>query len=157
MRHTPTTGRGDSAARVITLTDNEWAILEHRLDIHDCVADCYADTMFCEARDRGEKMTNEQHKAAYAEADEAGSRLNGEIRRARQINANTLTELEKWILADCLEGATFFAEMDEAVARFQHYGEGTMSRGRALALRKAGKSLERKFNEAGIICRMNWD
>ena len=141
----------------IQLTDNEWGILEHRLDIHDCIAECYAATMYSEAEQRGEKMTDEQHKAAYDLADEAGRNLNNEIRRTRQIDTDKLTALDKFILADCLGGSTFFAEMDEAVARFQGCGEGDMSRGRALALRKAGHSLQRKFNEAGIDGTMCWD
>jgi hypothetical protein len=141
----------------IKLTDNEWGILEHRLDIYDCIAECYADTMYVEAEDRGEKMTDEQHKAAYAVAYDAGSRLNCDIRNARQIDTDKLTDLDKWILADCLDGTTFFTDMDDAVADFQRWKQGTMSRGRALALRKAGRSLERKFNEAGIACRLNVD
>ena len=136
---------------IIKLTDNEWGILEHRLDIYDCIAECYADTMYVEAEDRGEKMTDEQHKAAYAVAYDAGSRLNCDIRNARQIDTDKLTDLDKWILADCLDGTTFFTDMDDAV------WDGELTKGKALALRKAGHSLQRKFNEAGIACQINLD
>jgi hypothetical protein len=136
---------------IIKLTDNEWGILEHRLDIYDCIAECYADTMYVEAEDRGEKMTDEQHKAAYAVAYDAGSRLNCDTRNTRQIDADKLSDLDKWILADCLEGTTFFTGIDDAV------WDGELTKGKALALRKAGQSLQRKFNEAGIPCQMNFD
>jgi hypothetical protein len=135
----------------IKLTDNEWGILEHRLDIYDCIAECYADTMYVEAEDRGEKMTDEQHKAAYALAHDAGARLNCDIRNARQIDTDKLTDLDKWILADCLDGTTFFTDMDDAV------WDGQLTKGKALALRKAGHSLQRKLNEAGIPCQINLD
>ena len=136
---------------IIKLTDNEWGILEHRLDIYDCIAECYADTMYAEAEDRGEKMTDEQHKAAYAVAHDAGARLNCDIRSARQIDTDKLTDLDKWILADCLDGTTFFTDMDDAV------WDGQLTKGKALALRKAGHSLQRKLNEAGIPCQINLD
>jgi hypothetical protein len=136
---------------IIKLTDNEWGILEHRLDIYDCIAECYADTMYVEAEDRGEKMTDEQHKAAYAVAYDAGSRLNCDTRNTRQIDTDKLSDLDKWILADCLEGTTFFTGIDDAV------WDGELTKGKALALRKAGQSLQRKFNEAGILCQMNFD
>jgi hypothetical protein len=135
---------------IIKLTDNEWGILEHRLDIYDCIAECYADTMYVEAEDRGEKMTDEQHKAAYAVAYDAGSRLNCDTRNARQIDTDKLSDLDKWILADCLDGTTFFTGIDDAV------WDGELTKGKALSLRKAGHSLQRKFNEAGIDCRINW-
>jgi hypothetical protein len=35
--------------------------------------------------------------------------------------------------------------------------DGELTKGKALALRKAGQSLQRKFNEAGIPCQMNFD
>ena len=135
----------------IKLTDSEWAILEHRLDIHDCIAECYADTMLADAEREGRQMTAEQHKAAHDLADEAGGNLNSEIRGTRQIDTDKLTDLDKWILAECLEGSTLFGNMDDAVRN------GKLTKGKALALRKAGRSLERKFNEAGIQCAMNFD
>jgi hypothetical protein len=134
----------------IKLTDNEWGILEHRLDIHECIAEVYADTMYCEAEDRGEKIAEEQHKAAYELADEAGRKLNTDIRRTKQVETDKLTDLDKFILADCLDGSTFFCGIDDAV------WDGELTKGKALSLRKAGHSLERKFNEAGIECRMCW-
>ena len=136
---------------IIKLTDNEWAILEHRLDIHECIAEVYSDTMYCEAEDRGQKMTDEQHKALYNDADAAGRRLNNDIRNTRQIETDALTNIDKFILADCLDGSTILCDLDDAV------WDGELTKGKALALRKAGHSLERKFNEAGIQCAMNFD
>ncbi len=136
---------------IIKLTDSEWGILEHRLDIHDCIADCYADTMYSDAERDGRQMTAEQLKSAYDLADETGGKLNIEIRRARQIDTDKLTDLDKWILADCLDGSTFFTDIDDAV------WDGELTKGKVLSLRKAGHSLQRKFNEAGIVCQINWD
>jgi hypothetical protein len=135
---------------IIKLTDNEWGILEHRLDIHDCIAECYADTMYSEAEGRGEKMTTAQHKAAYDAADEAGHRLNCDISRTRQIDSDKLTDLDKFILADCLDGSTFFNDCEDAVA------EGHWTHQKLNALMRSASALERKFNEAGIECRMNF-
>jgi hypothetical protein len=136
---------------IIKLTDNEWGILEHRLDIHDCIAECYADTMYAEAEGRGAKMTDEQHKAAYDLANDAGGDLNNAIRASKQIDTDKLTDLDKWILSDCLDGSTFFCDIDDAV------WDGELTKGKALSLRKAGHSLQRKLNEAGIPCQMNFD
>jgi hypothetical protein len=135
---------------IIKLTDNEWGILEHRLDIHDCIADCYAATMYSQAADSGKKMTDAQHKAAYDAADEAGHRLNCDIRKTRQIDSDKLTDLDKFILADCLDGSTFFSDCEDAVS----WGDWTHQK--LNALMRSASALERKFNEAGIECRMNF-
>ena len=134
----------------IKLTDNEWGILEHRLDIHDCIAECYADTMYSQAEDSCKKMTAAQHKAAYDAANEAGHRLNCDIRKTRQIESDKLTDLDKFILADCLDGSTFFSDCEDAVA------EGHWTHQKLNALMRSASALQRMFNEAGIECRMNF-
>lgn len=134
----------------IKLTDSEWGILEHRLDLTDCLGECYADTMYAEAEDAGRKMSDEEHRSLMETAEAAADKLNGEIRRTRQIDTDKLTALDKWILADCLDGSTFFCDMEDAV------WDGELTKGKALSLHKAGHSLERKFNEAGIVCTMCW-
>lgn len=47
--------------------------------------------------------------------------------------------LDRLILEDCAEGCTFFCDMDDAVAT------GELTRGKALAYRKAAKSLSAKL------------
>jgi hypothetical protein len=135
---------------IIKLTDNEWGILEHRLDVHDCIAEVYAASMYGIAEDSGKKMSKAQQEAAYQAADEAGHRLNCDISRTRQIDSDKLTDLDKFILADCLDGSTFFNDCEDAVA------DGHWTHQKLNSLIRAGKSLERKFNEVGIECRMNF-
>ena len=134
----------------IKLTDSEWGILEHRLDLTDCLGECYADTMYTEAEDAGRAMSDEEHQSLKNTAEAAAHKLNCDIRRTRQIDTDTLTSLDKWILADCLDGTTFFTDIDDAV------WDGELTKGKVLSLRKAGHSLQRKFNEAGIECQINW-
>lgn len=135
----------------IKLTDNEWGILEHRLDLTDCLAECYADTAFADAEREGKTMTEEQHKAAYEMAEAAADKLKSEISTTREIDVSALTELDKWFLTDCMEGSTFFCGLDDAV------WDGELTKGKVLSLRKAGHSLQRKLNEAGIEGSMCWD
>jgi hypothetical protein len=132
----------------IKLTDSEWAILEHRLDLTDCLAECYASTMYCNAEDAGRVMSDEEHKALEEKAEAAAVKLNLEIRRTREIDTDSLTELDKWLLADCLDGTTYFCGIEDAV------WDKEISRGKAMSMRKAGYSIQRKFNEAGIICQI---
>ena len=141
----------------IKLTNSEWEILDHRLACVDALAECYADTIYCTDEDAGKTLTDEQHEAAYNMAHDVASALWDRISATREIDVAALTDIERVLIADCVDGSTFFADMDDAVARHQSYGEGDMSRGKALSLRKAGNSLERKLNEAGIECEMCWD
>ena len=135
----------------IKLTDNEWGILEHRLDLTDCLAECYADTAFADAEREGKTMTDEQHKVVYEMAEAAADKLKAKISTTREINTDALTEIDRWFLTDCMEGSTFFCGLDDAV------WDGEISKGKALAQRKAGHSLQRKLNEAGIEGSICWD
>jgi hypothetical protein len=136
---------------IIKLTDNEYEILDHRLSLVQCLAEVYADTLAIEAEDAGVAFADEQYHAAYTLAENAAEKLWETLGRTRQIDADALTDVEKFALADCLDGSTFFCDMDDAVF------EGELTKGKALALRRAGQSLERKLNEAGIQCQMNFD
>ncbi len=134
----------------IQLTDNEWEIVEHRLAVSDAIADALTS-------DLDTNMREDERELIFEQVQDEVESLRKTIELTKTIDTDALTRNQREALADCMDGSTFFAEMDEAVARFQHYGEGTMSRGRALALRKAGHSLERKLNEAGIEGTMCWD
>lgn len=50
------------------------------------------------------------------------------------------------LIRDCVEGSTFFAGMEDAVAL------GDLSRGKMMAYIKSSYSLRRKLQEAGIEC-----
>lgn len=126
---------------IIKLTNSEWEILEHRLAISDCIADALYDF----------GLTKDENEARWTQVQEAADALNSSLRSTRAIAVEALTEVDREILADCLSGSTFFADLDNAV----HYGE--LTRGKALAIRKAGRSIERKLNEAGIKCDVCWD
>lgn len=121
---------------IIKLTDNEWEIIEHRLSLSDSVADVLSDQF--------DGLT-------YEQAQDKCEALCSRIEASKTIDVAALTEHERAMLVDCMDGSTFFADIDDAV------WEGEMTRGKVLALRKAGRSLQRKLNEAGIEGEMCWD
>lgn len=127
--------------QIIELTDNEWGILEHRLDLADCLAD---------ALHNDDDATESENEANWQRVYSAAAALNSTIGQTKTIDVDALTQLDKEILADCLDGSTFFCGAEDAVKN------GDWSRQQLAAMQRVGRSLERKFNEAGIECRMQW-
>ena len=125
----------------IKLTDSEWGILEHRLDLADCLADCLHND---------DDATEGENEENWQRVYEAADALNRKISQTKTIDVDALTELDKEILADCLDGSTFFCDSEDAVKN------GDWSRQQLNALQRAGRSLQQKLNEAGIECRMQW-
>jgi hypothetical protein len=126
----------DMNTTTIKLTDNEWEILEHRLSQSDILDEVRHDDFLT-----GEF---EEDRSVWDNAD----RLYNIISNRRVIDVSTLDDTDKWVLAECLNGCTFFGSIDHAV----EYGD--ITKGKATALRKAGSSLEKKFIEAGIECNL---
>lgn len=97
----------------ISFSPSEWEVLSHRLEIPDCIAEALEDST----------------------AEEAAEKLAG-LEPRTEIPA---TQLNLEIFRDCVDGNTFFENLDDAVACDE------VSRGKALAYRRAGRSLEDKL------------
>ena len=127
----------------IKLTNNEWEIVEHRLSLSDAIAEMLTDGL-------DPDMPEDERELIFEEIEGEVETLRKTTELTKTIDTDMLTRYQREALVDCMEGSTFFADMDDAVF------EGEFTKGKALDLRKAGHSLQRKFNEAGIACTMNW-
>jgi hypothetical protein len=128
----------------ITLTDNEWEIIDHRLSLSDAVAEMLTDGLDA-------SMREDERELIFEQAQDEVEALRKSLERTKTIDIDALTRYQREALTDCLDGSTFFCDMDDAVF------EGHLTKGKAMALRKAGHSLQRKLNEAGIDGTMCWD
>ena len=128
----------------IQLTNNEWDIVEHHLSLSDAIAEVLTDGL-------NPDMPEDERELIFEQVQDEVEALRKTIELTKTIDLDAITRYQRDALADCLDGNTFFADMDDAVF------EGHWSRGKALALRKAGHSLQRKLNEAGIEGTMCWD
>lgn len=128
----------------INLTDNEWDIVEHHLSLSDAIAEVLTDGL-------DPDMREDERELIFEQVQDEVEVLRKTIELTKTIDLDAITRYQREALADCLDGNTFFADMDDAVF------EGHWSKGKAMALRKAGHSLQRKLNEAGIEGSMCWD
>jgi hypothetical protein len=130
---------------IIKLTNNEWEIIDHRLSLSDAIAEALTDDLdACRTQEV-------EAEIIYKEVERQVEDLRASIEATKIIDTDSLRHYQREALKDCMEGSTFFADIDDAVF------EGEFTKGKALALRKAGYSLERKLNEAGIEGSMCWD
>lgn len=101
------------------LTKTECQIIEHRLEVPDCIADALEHLYSRET-------------------------IYSEVKKLHQtIRSNELTletDIEREIIDDCLSGSTFFCGAEDAIAT------GELSKGQYMAWHKAANSLETKFN-----------
>ena len=95
-------------------------------------------------------MPEDERELVFEQVQDEVEALRKTIELTKTIDLDAITRYQREALADCLDGNTFFADMDDAVF------EGHWSKGKARALRKAGQSLQRKLNEAGIEGSMCW-
>jgi hypothetical protein len=105
-------------------------ILRHRLDA-DCTVECLLDYA--------------EGEAPIAHSPEAAEAAVGEIYRmldAGEIDFGCLSRLAVEVLVDCIEGSTFFADENQAIAM----GEWTKARSRAA--HAAADELEKWISEA---------
>jgi hypothetical protein len=128
----------------IKLTDNEWEIIDHRLSLSDAVAEMLTDGLDA-------TMREDERELIFEQAQDEVEALRKSTELTKTIDIDALTRYQREALTDCLDGSTFFCDMDDAVF------DGHLTKGKAMALRKAGHSLERKLNEAGIEGVMCWD
>jgi hypothetical protein len=117
----------------IIITPGEWKLIEHRLELTDCLAETMRDTYDwdekdCEAKARELLRACEKQFAA-----------NNRI----ELDLGAMDEVTVEILKDCMDGTTYFADVEDAVAL------RNITRGTALAMERAAQSLEAKFSAAG--------
>ena len=113
----------------MNLTTNEWEIIDHRLGAPDCIADALTD---------GDEIDPPILKSSHQEVIDRAWHLSG----YGQASIDFESKLDREIIIDCLDGCTFFADIDDAVA------SGELSKGKCLAYHKAANSLEKKFNQS---------
>lgn len=102
------------------LTKPQVEILRHRLD-SGVVADVLIESDIC---------------TELADAEEAVAAVRDYVENGELPEADALRALEIEVLADCLDGCTFFAGIEDAVAT------GELTRGASLSFFKAAGQLE---------------
>ena len=115
-------------ATTIKFTPTEMEIIQHRLVDSDCIIQCILETEgdkfsedeLCDAIDRIEKSLN-------------------------SVDATDKAVME--VLFDCLDGSTFFANMDDGVALEM------LTQAKANAYQRAANSIEKKMEAVGVnVC-----
>ena len=97
-------------------TKSELEIVKHRLQVPDAIAECLEDTWgYGIVADRASLLSENTHLIDWS------------------------SELDRDIVVDSLEGSTVFCGIEDAVAL------GEITKGAALAMHKAAKSLEAKL------------
>lgn len=102
--------------REMRFTPTEWKIISHRLEAGDGIAECL-----------DKHDPEEVAERAY------------DLMVGGQDAVDWDSLLDRDIIVDCCEGCTLFADIEDEVA------VGNMSRGEALALYRAAKSIEDKL------------
>lgn len=113
----------------LKLTPNEWAIVDHRLSLPDALADCLSD--------------GEEAKYQWQQVCDAANNMR---RDGKLVMVLEVPSVEADILQDCVDGSTYFASAEDAVAC------GQISRGKLMADQKSAYSLHAKLTAIGIEC-----
>lgn len=111
---------------VIRLPDSESEIIQHRLDVPDCIADALVDGCYPEPS----LHTRE-------EVIDAAEELLNMLPRLPAV----LTDLQNQILFDCCDGSTF------VVCAASAYGAGKISTGKWSSINRAASSLEKRMSK----------
>lgn len=117
------------------LTDLEREILQHRLDVPDCIHDAYFDLA---EDDEPPEFTEDDLQAAI-----------DSIYAGLPMIPDDPTEVEKAVLWDCMDGSTFMQAVD-AEYEERDFSETPMNFGKWRAYHKAADSLEKKIQSLGI-------
>ena len=107
---------------ITNFTPGEWAIIDHRLGASDAIIECFQD---CE-------------DPAWS-VQEIADRIE-QIERSGGRNIDTSDPLTCAIIRDCLDGSTFFANIEDAIF------DGCINRGEALAAHRAANRLDARWN-----------
>ena len=118
------------SAKAMKLTPTENEILLHRLAVPDALADTLTDCA------EGESPALPDVSREYVE--QVAAELH-EAMQARAFIPSVLTPTERAILADCVEGSTFFGNIEDAVAL------GEVSKSKAARQVAAMESLAEKI------------
>lgn len=110
-------------------TAAEWQIIEHRLEVEDCVAECLSDEAN-EVHFAFEDVENACHDLRVGGRDSVASVVE---KYGRGMIAD--------ILEDCLDGSTFFGDIDSEVAL------ENITAANVRKLRRAADTLDAKVSE----------
>lgn len=123
----------------------EREILLHRIELTDALEECLG--TYHNEENEGEFKGFPEEDLRLAIGNQLGAITAGKL----GIVSGTLEAIEKEVLAELLEGCTFFAGSEEAVQC------GEMSRGMDYRQRKAGESLEKMISGiAGREVLITW-
>jgi len=117
----------------LELTPVEFEIIHHRLTLWDALADCLADTFEWDWQKVYDAVSD--FEAMLRSAAKSG---------AVKIDVESLSEIEREALRDCVDGSTWFASAEDAVA------SGEISRGKLLAHQRLAIAIEKKFEACGL-------
>lgn len=118
----------------IILTPREWDIIYHRLSVPDALADCLSDDSNWDWQECFDTVCDMTIKLKIA------AKENGRV----EIVLDGLNDIQKASLRDCVDGSTYFASSEDALAT------GEINRGQLLAWTKCAHSIEAKFEAAGL-------
>lgn len=120
----------------LNFTPTERELLMHRLDVGDCLADALTD------KAEGDPAA----PWTWEEVDARAGWLGEFVRRTGGVTVDALTDLDRAILKDAVEGNTALCDLEVATDL------GDVTKGRAATLRKAARTIVEKLAGIGIEC-----
>lgn len=125
--------------RKIEFTKTEQAILLHRATLHDCLGEVYAHSEYGKYDEATfESVSEERFDKWFKEGEKAAAQIERCI-KVGSVNLDALTPVELFMLEDCLNGSTYFADADS------EGGWGTVA-----SHRQAARRLVEKFAAHGV-------
>ena len=116
---------------VVTITAAQYEILDHRLTLPDCICEVFNDT-------EGHAAVN----CTQEEVDTACDKLD-EMAKAGALDFAELTEFDKLVLEDVLDGNNFLYWMEAAVG----WGQDDISQQKYQGYCRAAENLEDKLEQ----------
>jgi len=111
----------------IALTDAQRAIISHRLEVGDAIADCF---------------TDEQHPEwDSSEIMEVAEQMLRELEETGELHVET--SLQREIAIDCMNGSTYYAASE---------GWGDASVLELGQIERSLKAIQRKYSASGLRC-----
>jgi hypothetical protein len=122
----------------LRFTPMERDLILHRLGVPDALADCLSD-------ETGDDTARFDWRAVHDAAD----RMRCALEKSFELDTGTLSDLQRAILTDCIDGSTWFCGSgpEDALA----CGEITKSQYRTRL--KATETCTAKLNSVGIKCQ----
>lgn len=133
---------------ILTFTPTELAILLHRAELPDCLGEVYGHTKYAEAEARGELLTDTEFNAFIAEGVQAAEDLLRVLTRDKCLDVRRCSEgVYRFIVEDWIDGSTYFASWEEAVAC------GQVSRQKIQADMLVAERLQERLIAAGFTVK----